>query len=139
MRKVSRWSACHLCTLILYRVGTITAQCRSGSHNEFECTAHRARRVFVYMIDVPPQVNVVRLGFEDAGVAPLPPRFRNFLDETVKALAFCLVINTFSTVTTDASLLVPSSTNDLTNSMWQSGRNLPGVVHRGLHVVLPHV
>ena len=82
----------------------------------------RARRVFVYIIDVPPQVNVVRLGFEDAGMAPFPPRFfRNFLDETVKALAFCLVINTFSAVTTDASLLVPSSTNDLTNSMWQSG------------------
>ena len=47
----------------------------------------RARRVFVYMIDVPPQVKDIRLGFEDAGVAPMPPRFRNILDETVKALA----------------------------------------------------
>ena len=39
---------------------------------------------------------------EDAGVAPLPTRFRNILDETVKALAFCQVLNTFSAVTTDA-------------------------------------
>ena len=38
------------------------------------------------------KVNVTRLGFEDAGVAPLPPRFRNFLDEAVKAIAFCLVL-----------------------------------------------
>ena len=37
------------------------------------------------------EVNVTRLGFEDAGVAPLPPRFRNFLDEAVKAIALCLV------------------------------------------------
>ena len=70
---------------------------------------------------VPPKVNVKRLGFEDAGVAPLPPRFRNFPDETVKALAFCLAITSFSAVTTDASLLVPSRTNALTISMWQSG------------------
>ena len=54
-------------------------------------------------------------------MAPLPTRFCNILDETVKALAFCLVLNTFSAVTTDASLSVPSSTNDLNNSMWQSG------------------
>ena len=47
------------------------------------------------------EVNVTRLGFEDAGVAPLPPRFRNFLDEAVKALALCPVLNTFSGVTTD--------------------------------------
>ena len=72
------------------------------------------------MIDVPPQVNDIRLGFEDAGVALMPPRFRNIPDETVKALASCLVITTFSAVTTDASWLVPSSTNALTNSMWQS-------------------
>ena len=55
-------------------------------------------------------------------MAPLPTRFRIILDETVKALAFCLVLHTFSVVTTDASLLVPSSTNDLNNSMWQSPR-----------------
>ena len=48
----------------------------------------RARQVFVYMIDVPPHVNDIRLGFEDAVVAPMPPRFRNILDETVQALAF---------------------------------------------------
>ena len=35
-------------------------------------------------------------------MAPLPTRFRNILDEAVKALAFCLVLNTFSAVTTDA-------------------------------------
>ena len=81
----------------------------------------RARRVFVYMFDVPPQVNDIRLGFEDAGVAPMPPRFRNIPDETVKALAFCLMITTSSAVTTDASWLVPSSANALTTSMWQSG------------------
>ena len=73
------------------------------------------------MIDVPPHVNDMRLSFEDAVVAPMPPHFRNILDETVKALASCLVITTFSAVTTDASWLVPSSTNALTNSMWQSG------------------
>ena len=72
------------------------------------------------MIDVPPQVNDIRLGFEDAGVALMPPRYRNIPDETAKALASCLVITTFSAVTTDASWLVPSSTNALTNSMWQS-------------------
>ena len=32
------------------------------------------------------------LGFEDAGVAPLSPRFRNFLDEALKAIALCLVL-----------------------------------------------
>ena len=32
------------------------------------------------------KVNVTRLGFEDAGMAPLSPRFRNFLDEAVKAI-----------------------------------------------------
>ena len=36
------------------------------------------------------EVNITRLGFEDAGVAPWPPRFRNFLDEAVKAITFCL-------------------------------------------------
>ena len=49
-------------------------------------------------------------------MAPLPTRFRNTLDEAVKAFAFCLVLNTSSAVTT-----VPSSTNDLHNSRWQSG------------------
>ena len=43
---------------------------------------------------VPSKVDVTRFGFEDAGVAPLPPRFRNFLDEAVKAIAFCLVLTT---------------------------------------------
>ena len=39
------------------------------------------------------KVNVTRLGFEDAGMAPLPQRFRNFLDEAVKTFAvFCLVL-----------------------------------------------
>ena len=63
----------------------------------------------------------MRLGFEDAVVAPSPPRFRKIPDETVKAPAFCQVITTFSAVTTDALWLVPSSTNALTYSLWQSG------------------
>ena len=33
------------------------------------------------------KVNVTHLGFEDAGAAPLPPRYRKFLDETVKTFA----------------------------------------------------
>ena len=38
------------------------------------------------------KVKVTRLGFEDAGVTPLPTRFRNFLDEALKANALCLVL-----------------------------------------------
>ena len=34
------------------------------------------------------KVHDTHLGFEDADVAPLPPRFRKFLEETVKAIAF---------------------------------------------------
>ena len=41
---------------------------------------------------VPSKVNVIHLGLEDAGVAPLPTRFRNFLDEAAKANAFGLVL-----------------------------------------------
>ena len=42
--------------------------------------------------------------------APLPSRFpHNIPDETVKALAFCLAITTFSTVTTGASWSRPPS------------------------------
>ena len=85
-----------------------------------------------------PEVNVTRLGYQDAGVAPLPTRFRIILDETVKDLAFCLVLNTFSVVTTDASLLVPSSTSDLDNSMWQSVE-ICQVLSTGAFVYLPHV
>ena len=35
-------------------------------------------------------------------MAPLPTCFRNTLDEAVKAFAFCLVLNTFSALTTNA-------------------------------------
>ena len=41
------------------------------------------------------------LGFEDSGVVPLPPRFRNFLDEAVKAIALLPRGNKFSIVTTN--------------------------------------
>ena len=34
------------------------------------------------------EVHLPHFGFKSAGVAPLPPRFRTFLDETVKAIAF---------------------------------------------------
>ena len=37
---------------------------------------------------VPSKVNVLPLGVEDAGMAPLPTSFCNFLDETVKAITF---------------------------------------------------
>ena len=50
------------------------------------------RLVFKMRAFVPSEVNVIHLGFEDAGVAPLPTRFRNFVDEAVKANAFCLVL-----------------------------------------------
>ena len=46
-------------------------------------------------------VDAFLLGLGDVVEAPLPPRFsRNIPDETVKALAFCLVITTFLAVTT---------------------------------------
>ena len=51
----------------------------------------------------PSKVSVTRLRSQDAGVAPLPTRFRIIVDGTVNALAFCLVLNTFSVETTDAS------------------------------------
>ena len=34
------------------------------------------------------EVRFPHLGFKSAGVAPLRPRFRTFLDEKVKAIAF---------------------------------------------------
>ena len=40
------------------------------------------------------KVHDTHLGFEDAGVAPLPPRFRNFLDESVKAIALVALLTT---------------------------------------------
>ena len=62
------------------------------------------------MIDVLLHVDDIRLGLEDAVEEPLPPRLsRNILDETVKALAFCLAITTFSAVTTGASWWRPPS------------------------------
>ena len=66
----------------------------SNLHSALRTESVRARQVFVNMIDVPPHVNDMRLGFVVAVVAPMPPRFRNIPDETVKALAFCLVLLT---------------------------------------------
>ena len=40
------------------------------------------------------EVHFPHHGFNSAGVAPLPPRFRNVLDETVKVLAVFLVLAT---------------------------------------------
>ena len=98
----------------------------------------RARQIFVYMIDVPPQVNDIRLGFEDAGVAPMPPRFRNIHDETVKALAF-LPSDNHLLGCDDRCVVVCSVKHERPYKRHVTEwRNLPGVVHRGLHVVLPH-
>ena len=67
-------------------------------------------QVLVNMIDVLQHVDDILLGLEDAVEAPLPPRFsRNIPDMTVKALAFCLAITTFSAVTTGASWSGPPS------------------------------
>ena len=76
-------------------------------------------RIFALILS---KVHFPLLGFKSAGVAPLPPRFRTFLDETVKAIAFfSLVLSTFSAVTTNACCSVPLSTSDLHYSRWQSG------------------
>ena len=66
------------------------------------------------------------LGFASAGVAPLSPRCRKLLDETVKTFAF-------------AVLHVVRSIKHERPSLQQMAkwRNLPGVVHWGLHVVVP--
>ena len=76
-------------------------------------------------------------GFHSADVAPLTPRFRKLLDQTVKTVfPSCLLL-----LDCDDNwvLSVPLSTSDFHYSRWQSGENLPGVVHQGLHVVLPRV
>ena len=55
------------------------------------------------MINVLQHVDDLLLGLEDAVEAPLPPRFSlNIPDMTVKALAFCPAIPTFSAATTGA-------------------------------------
>ena len=43
-----------------------------------------ASKIRAVMLSV---VHFPHLGFPSAGVAPLPPRFRKFLDETVKTFA----------------------------------------------------
>ena len=48
------------------------------------------------------KVHFPPLGFESAGGAPLPPRFRNLPNEAVKAITLLPRVNNFSIVTTDA-------------------------------------
>ena len=59
--------------------------------------------------------------FRQCCVAPLPPRFRNFLNEAVKSITLLPRVHNFSIVTTDAQLSVLLSTSDLHHCRWQSG------------------
>ena len=73
------------------------------------------------------------LGFNSAGVAPLPRCSRKLLDETVKTFAFVLRRCTFDGED-KCTLSVPLRTSEFHYCSWQS---LPGVVHWSLNVVLP--
>ena len=72
-------------------------------------------------------------------MAPLPPCSRKLLDKTVKTFAVFSSWLHLLDGEDNCMLSVPLSTSDLHCSCWQSGENLPGVVHRGFHVVVPRV
>ena len=77
------------------------------------------------------------LGFEDAGVAPLPPRFRNFLNEAVKAITLLCRVHKFLIVTTNAKIVGSVKHERPSPQQMAKWRYLPGVVHWSLHVDLP--
>ena len=67
------------------------------------------------------KVHFPHLGFESAGVAPLPPRFRTFLDGTVKAIPFFPRVKHPLGCDDTCMLSVPLSTSGLHYRSWQSG------------------
>ncbi len=79
----------------------------------------------------------LHLFFTSAGVASLPTRFRKLLDETVKILA--VFPTCFTTSRLRRQLYIVGSVKHERPSLQQMAkwRNLPGVVHCGLHFVLP--
>ena len=97
-------------TLALFRLVLLLLSCFSAMSFSHVCCALNHHRSTDISRDTPcvkcrrleskmrafvlSKVHVTHLGFEDAGVAPLQPRFRNFLNEAVKAFAFCLVLTT---------------------------------------------
>ena len=71
-------------------------------------------------------------------MAPLPPRFRNFLNEAVKAITLLPRVHNFSIVTTNAQLSVLLSMSDLHYSRWQSGE-ICQVLFTGAFTLFCHV
>ena len=82
-------------------------------------------------------VHIPHLWFQKWWRAPLPPRFRNFLNESVKAITLLPRVHTFSIVTTNAPLSVLVSTSDLHNSRWRSGEICP-VLSTGAFTLFCH-
>ena len=77
------------------------------------------------------------LGFESAGVAPLPPCFRKLLDETVKTVAVFPSCLHLLDCDDNCMLSVPFSTSDLHYSSGQSGE-ICQVVSTGAFTLLCH-
>ena len=75
---------------------------------------------------------------KSAGVAPLPPCYHTFLNETVKTVAVFLVLTT-SRLWWQMHLVGFVMHERLSLQQMAKWRNLPGVVHWGLHVVVPRV
>ena len=92
-------------------------------------------RIFAFILS---KVHFSLLGFKSAGVAPLPPRFRTFLDETVKAIAFFPRVKHLLGCDDKCMLSVPLSMSDLHYSRWQSGE-ICQVLSTGAFTLFSHV
>ena len=78
------------------------------------------------------------LGFTSAGVAPLSPRFRKLLDETVKTFAVFPSCLQLLDCDDNCMLSDPLSTSDLHYSRWQSGE-ICQVLSTGAFTLFCHV
>ena len=79
-----------------------------------------------------------RLGFTSACVAPLSPRFRKLLDETVKTFSVFPSCEPLLDCGDNCMLSVPLSTSDLHCSRWQSGE-ICQVLSTGAFTLFCHV